>query len=54
MASSKRTKYSVSVAEKKIKIGNRLITKRVFLSRRDEEQGKDIRYDMKGYKVKAL
>ena len=41
-----KNKYSVAIATK----GN----KKIYLSKRDEEKGKDIELDLKGYEIKAL
>lgn len=45
--SQTKNKYSVAVVKK----GNRVIG---YLSTRDEEQGKDIILDSKGYTIEAL
>lgn len=44
--STQKNKYSVTIATK----GN----KKLYLSKRDEESGKDIELDLKGYEIKSL
>lgn len=46
-----KNKYSVSKATKKLNNGKIHV---IYLSSRDEEQGKDISLDMNGWTVEAL
>ena len=51
--SQTKTKHSTCIVYKKSKKTDKLIVVG-YLSRRDEEQGLDIKYDMKGYTIVSL
>jgi len=50
--SDKKNKYSTCKVVKTTKKGNKIIVG--YLSKRDEENGLDIRLDMQGYEIIAL